>query len=157
MKIKGLNECDFVNYKKTSMYIIFPFCTLKCDKENGCNYCQNSPIMREPDIDISVESLANRYISNPLSHAIVCAGLEPFDTFDDLLELVKELRKVTEDDIVIYTGFNKDEITEECKSLSAYKNIIIKFGRYRPNQEKHFDEVLGVYLASDNQYAEKIS
>jgi len=34
-------------------------------------------------------------------------------------------------------------------------NIIVKFGRYRPNQEKHYDKILGVFLASDNQYAKE--
>ena len=38
-----------------------------------------------------------------------------------------------------------------------WENIIIKFGRYIPNQEKHYDDVLGIELASDNQYAEVIS
>ena len=33
--------------------------------------------------------------------------------------------------------------------------VIVKFGRFRPNQEKHYDEVLGVYLISDNQYAKE--
>jgi hypothetical protein len=37
-----------------------------------------------------------------------------------------------------------------------FDNIVIKFGRYRPGQQKHFDEVLGVELASDNQYAKRI-
>jgi len=37
------------------------------------------------------------------------------------------------------------------------KNIIIKYGRFIPDKEKHYDEVLGIYLASDNQYAERIS
>ena len=60
------------------------------------------------------------------------------------------------DDIVIYTGYNKDEVKEYIYWLSDFSNIIIKFGRYIPNQEKHFDEILGVYLSSDNQYAEKI-
>ena len=41
--------------------------------------------------------------------------------------------------------------------LYDYKNIIIKYGRYIPNQTPHRDEVLGVNLASDNQYAERIS
>lgn len=47
--------------------------------------------------------------------------------------------------------------TDKFHVLSEYKNIVVKFGRYIPGQEKHYDEVLGVYLASDNQYAEKIS
>ena len=38
-----------------------------------------------------------------------------------------------------------------------FKNIIIKFGRYIPNRNNKYDEILGVTLASDNQFAEKIS
>ena len=33
MKIKGLMTEDFVNYKKVSMTIIFPYCTFKCGKD----------------------------------------------------------------------------------------------------------------------------
>ena len=36
-------------------------------------------------------------------------------------------------------------------------NIIIKFGRFVPMQQPHFDPILGVNLASDNQYAKQIS
>ena len=60
------------------------------------------------------------------------------------------------DDIVIYTGYNKEELIDRIEWLSGFSNIIVKFGRYIPNQEKHFDEVLGIYLASDNQYAERL-
>jgi hypothetical protein len=43
------------------------------------------------------------------------------------------------------------------EQLKSFSNIIIKFGRFIPNQEPHYDEVLGVKLASDNQYARRIS
>ena len=36
------------------------------------------------------------------------------------------------------------------------KNIIIKFGRFIPNRPSRYDEVLGVELASDNQFAKRI-
>ena len=84
-------------------------------------------------------------------------GLEPFDSWDDLIGLVKQLRESTDDDIVIYTGYYKEEIADKVALLSKYKNIVIKYGRYIPRQEKHYDDVLGVYLASSNQYAERIS
>jgi hypothetical protein len=32
----------------------------------------------------------------------------------------------------------------------------MKYGRYIPNNKGRFDKVLGVQLASDNQYAERI-
>ena len=153
MKIKGLISEDLVNYKKPSMTIIFPYCTFKC----GEGYCQNSELAKAPIIEMNVNNLVDRYINNPITEAVVMQGLEPFDSWNDLIEFVKQLRESTDDDIVIYTGYYKEEIADKISLLSKYKNIIIKYGRYIPDQKKHYDEVLGVYLASENQYAERIS
>lgn len=153
MKIKGLISEDLVNYKKPSMTIIFPYCTFKC----GEGYCQNSELAKAPIIEMNVNNLVDRYINNPITEAIVMQGLEPFDSWNDLKSFVHELREYCNDDIVIYTGYDKNEIIEKINELSKYTNIIVKFGRYIPNQEKHFDNLLGVYLASNNQYAERIN
>jgi len=96
------------------------------------------------------------YLSNPISEAIVFQGLEPFDSFYEILGLIKKFREKCNDDIVIYTGYKKEEIQWFLTFFKNFDNIIIKFGRYIPNQKKHYDEVLGVYLASDNQYAERL-
>ena len=153
MKIKGLISEDFVNYKKPPMTIMFPYCTFKC----GTEYCQNSPLSKAKDIEIDITDIVIRYLNNPITESVVMQGLEPFDSWDDLIEFVKQLRESTDDDIVIYTGYNKEEIADKITLLSKYKNIVIKYGRYIPRQEKHYDDVLGVYLASSNQYAERIS
>ncbi len=157
MRMKGLKDEDFVNYKKPAMFIGFPSCSWKCEKECGKKVCQNGTLATSPDIIIEVDSIVNRYINNPITSSIVCGGLEPFDTWDDLHQLVTHMRASTQDDIVIYTGYDKEEIEEYINELKAFHNIIIKYGRFIPDQEKHYDEVLGVYLVSDNQYAEKIS
>ena len=153
MKIKGLISEDLVNYKKPSMTIIFPYCTFKC----GEGYCQNSELAKAPIIEMNVNNLVDRYINNPITEAVVMQGLEPFDSWNDLKSFIHELREYCNDDIVIYTGYDKNEIIEKINELSKYTNIIVKFGRYIPNQEKHFDDLLEVYLASNNQYSEKIS
>ena len=153
MKIKGLISEDFVNYKKPAMTIMFPCCNFKC----GTEYCQNSPLATTENIELDISDIVIRYLNNPITESVVMQGLEPFDSWDDLIEFVKQLRESTDDDIVIYTGYYKEEIADKIALLSKYKNIIIKYGRYIPDQEKHYDEVLGVYLISDNQYAEKIS
>ena len=154
MKIKGLISEDFVNYKKPAMTIMFPHCNgFKC----GAEYCQNSPLSKAEDIEMDISDIVIRYLNNPITESVVMQGLEPFDSWNDLIGFVKQLRESTDDDIVIYTGYYKKEITDKIALLSKYKNIVIKFGRFTPNHEKHYDEVLGVYLASSNQYAEKIS
>lgn len=153
MKIKGIIDEDFANYRKPSMYIAFPRCSFKC----GGALCQNSALAQQQDYEVSVYNLVVRYINNPITKAIVCAGLDPMDSFDDLKSLVACTRAMSQDDIVIYTGYNEEEITEQVKWLSAFPNIIIKFGRYIPNSEQVYDEVLGVMLASNNQYSRRIS
>ena len=154
MLIKGLISEDFVNYKKPAMTIMFPHCNgFKC----GAEYCQNSPLSKAEDIEIDISNIVIRYLNNPITESVVMQGLEPFDSWDDLIGLVDCLRRSTNDDIVIYTGYYKEEIADKIPLLSKYKNIIIKYGRYIPGQEKHYDKVLGIYLASSNQYAEKIS
>ncbi len=158
MKIKGLVDEDFVNYKKPSMYIAFPNCDFKCDREAGCSICQNSSLAHEPDIDIDFIEIVSRYIKNPITKAIVFGGLEPFDSIW-ILRLITEFRLYTDDEIIIYTGYTEEELQVEgmIEALQKYKNIIIKYGRFIPNQEKHYDEVLGIELASSNQYARRIS
>lgn len=159
MIIKGLIDEDFINYKKPAMIIEFPYCTFKCDKECGQSICQNSDLVNEPNIEIDYDKLLTRYINNPITKAIVMQGLEPFDSFSDVMNLILWLRVKYKclDDIVIYTGYTKEEINWFIKYIEQYENIIIKYGRYIPNQEPHLDSILGVKLSSDNQYAEKIS
>lgn len=158
MKILGIIDEDFVNYKKASMVIEFPYCSFKCDKEYGKPVCQNSALTNESIIEIDAKKIVERYLQNPITEAIVFQGLEPFDSCEDMYDLIIEIRRRTDDDIVIYTGYSYREIYHYTDKLShIFPNIIIKYGRYIPDVKPHYDPVLGVNLASDNQYAEKIS
>lgn len=157
MKIKTLLDDDLVNYKKPTMTIAFPKCTFKCEKECGKKVCQNSELAKMPNIEVSVDKLIERYMNNKISKAVCLQGLEPFDSWGDVQAFVREFRSRCDDDIVIYTGYTEEEKSGEVAWLSQFADIIVKFGRYIPNQEKHFDEVLGVELASDNQYGKVIS
>ena len=157
MIIKQLVDEDFVNYKKPSMFIAFPSCTFKCEKECGQKMCQNSTLATSPSIDIPIHSIIERYMNNPITQAVVCGGLEPMDSWEELQCFIMNFRYRSYDDVVIYTGYKEEEITDKIKWLELYEPIVIKFGRYIPNQQKHYDEVLGVELASDNQYGKRIS
>ena len=156
MRIKGINFEDFVNYKKPSMFIAFPRCSFKCDKEYGRAVCQNSALAKEKTIEISIHSVVERYRNNRITQAVVLGGLEPFDDWEQVQSFVDLFRFWSEDDIVIYTGYKEEEIQDKINWLKRYKNIIIKFGRFIPDQENHFDEILGIKLSSPNQYARKL-
>ena len=157
MLVKGIIDEDFINYRKPCMTIMMPFCTFKCDKECGKQVCQNSDLASAKKINIPIKEIINRYLNNDISEAIVFQGLEPFDSFYQVLDFIKKFRQVYNDDIVIYTGYNKEEIKWYLTFLKNSDNIIIKYGRFIPNQEQHYDETLGVNLASNNQYAERLT
>ena len=157
MKLKGLVDYDICNYKIPSMFLIFPYCSFKCDKECGRPICQNSALVHEPVIDVEIIKLMYDYMENPLVHAIVCGGLEPFDSKEELYDFIETFRLWCDDPIVIYTGYTEKELQKEIIYLSQFPNIIVKFGRFIPDSLHIFDALLGVELASDNQYAKLIS
>lgn len=154
----------FVDYKKQGILIGFPTCDGKCWKDIGMDtsICQNEALKKEA-IEISLDNLFNKieeYILSGFAKAVILAGLEPFEDTKNVLNIINFVQKISsETDIVIYTGFNKNEIEKELELIkSISKNrIIIKFGRFIPNSESVYDEVLGVTLASKNQYAEQIN
>ena len=160
MILKGLIDEDFVNYHTPSMVLFFPNCTFKCEKDCGERVCQNGTLAKSPDIETNIHQICIRYLVNTVTHAIVCGGLEPMDSFDDLYSFIKTLRYEykCEDDVVIYSGYTLDECNEQgwIKKLAVFDNIIVKFGRYIPNQDGCYDKVLGVNLASNNQYAMRL-
>lgn len=157
MKLIDINEADFVNYKCASMFLVFPKCNFKCNKECGQEVCHNKELINKVPIEIAVDDISCRYILNNITHAIVCGGLEPFDSWEDLQALIKEMRFYTVDPIIIYSGYTEEELEDKIEILKEYENIIIKFGRYIPDKEPHMDRLLGVKLASPNQYAKRIS
>lgn len=161
MQIKGLQLEDYNDFKKCSMYVAFPSCTFKCERECGVDgMCHNHSLISDTDIEISLDKLYDHFYDNPVQQAVVCAGMEPFDSFKDLYELVKYWRIEKENfcPIVIYTGYNEDEVQDKVDKLKEFAGeLIIKFGRFIPGDELHYDEVLGVNLASKNQYAKLIS
>lgn len=161
MRVKTIVDEDFVNYKKPSMFIGTVSCNGKCCIEAGIplSVCQNDGWRSCAPTKVNTRELCERYLKNPITKAIVFGGLEPFEQFGEMAWVIKVLRNSyrCNDDIVIYTGFYPDEIEDQVKCLSKFDNIIIKFGRFVPNRPHRIDEVLGVELASDNQYAIKIS
>ncbi len=171
MKVKDIIDVDTVNYKKISMFIATSKCDFKCDRECGEPVCQNSELAKAPTIEINNEEIIRRYIANPITEAIVFGGLEPFDSFDELCYFLGDFEnyykgghihiKEKRPDIVIYTGYYPEEIKTKLHWIKKNKtdkqiNIIIKFGRFIPDRPHRYDELLGIELSSDNQFAKRL-
>lgn len=158
--VKSIVDENFQDYKKASMFIAFPKCDFKCFQELGLEIlgCQNYEILKMPDIKIKIDKVFERYIKNPITEAVILGGLEPFFNFGEVYNLISYFRqKNCNDDFVIYTGYYPNEVENYVEKLKKFKNIVIKFGRFIPKSASVFDKILGVKLASKNQFAEKIS
>ena len=162
IKLKGIVVEDFINYKYPSMFLIAPSCNFKCCVENGLDttVCQNQSLVNQLTKEFDIKNIIDRYLSNDITKAVVFGGLEPLDNPSytaEVIDFIEMFRQYSDDSIIIYTGYYKNEIKTVINELKRYKNIIVKFGRYVPNHKPHYDEILGVNLASGNQYAERIS
>ena len=156
IRIKQLMDEDFVNYRKPAMFIGTAFCDGKCCKEAGLplSVCQNESMYNAPILEFSIDKLCKRYLNNDITRAIVFGGLEPFMQYQEVYSFVRALRDKynCRDDIVIYTGYYSYEIAPLVDDVLSFDNIIVKWGRYIPGKKRKYDHVLGVTLASDNQY-----
>ena len=162
MKLTGLLDEDFQNYRKTSMFLSTSMCDGKCYRELGMSpeLCQNYHLQSDSTKIMNVDDhrIIERYLANPITQAIVIGGLEPLMNQQEILNFVTMLRSSyhCEDDVVIYTGYNPEEVPNFVSEVGRYANILMKFGRYLPNRQSKFDPVLGVTLASDNQYGVRL-
>lgn len=158
--VKDIVDENFQDYKKPSMFIATIKCDFKCLRELNLSLdiCQNMKISLMPDKKILIPEIFNRYNSNPITTAVVLGGMEPMLQFEEIISLVSYFRSnKCSDDFVIYTGYYPEEIKKEVQNLKNFDNIIIKYGRFIPDSKSKFDEVLGVTLSSENQFAVKIS
>lgn len=164
MRVKEIIDEDFVNYKNPAMFIATYTCNFKCDKECGRPICQNSSLVKEPTIEMEEKEIVERYFNNKITSAIVLGGLEPLDDTQEVFNLLCEIElylecnpTAAEPIIIIYTGYNKDEIKNTAQSFSVFDlPIIFKVGRFIPDQKPHYDKLLGVELASENQFSIKL-
>ena len=162
--LKDIIMEDFLNYKKPSMFLITCRCDWKCciEQHIPITSCQNNNIINMSEKVFDYSDILNLYYSDDITKSIVIGGLEPLLQWDEVYGLIKYIRayqnenNLIEDDIVIYTGYNKEEILQYIEQLKVFNNIIIKYGRYIPGRNSKYDDILGINLISDNQYSEKI-
>jgi len=166
MLLKQILDESFGDYRETAMLLVAPSCTWKCKN------CHNHLLSELETKFFPDEEILKRFFANPLTSTIIFGGLEPLDSMVEVKDFVEKLyakvfqEKLEKPTIIIYTGYELDEIEFDLKAcglwdlLKGYRNAIIKYGRFDPVYEvkdnwallkETWNEDLGVYLASPNQ------
>jgi len=161
--IKGIIDERFGDYKDCSMMIITSHCKWKCKE------CQNKHLDMLPTKKVECNEIIERFFNNPLTSAIIFGGLEPLDTPYDVKAFMLDMLDYCDDHgisppkVIIYTGYDEYEMEGILEYsgldsvIDAYRNVIIKYGRYDPTYDEFgtkqiiYDLNLGVYLQSMNQ------
>lgn len=100
--------------------IWFQGCSLRCE---GCISVDTWATAKTL---IPIEQLMRTLSSYlPLIDGITISGGEPFDQFEALLAIVVQLRKKTKVDILVYTGYSVEDITEQLMQIKPYIDVLI--------------------------------
>lgn len=146
MRVKTVVDEDFTNYKKPAMFIGTISCGGKCCIEAGIplSVCQNDGWRSCAPITIDDNELCHRYLTNPLTKAVVFGGLEPMEQFEELLTFLDLFRDTydCEDDVVIYTGYYPEEIPDQLHTL-VFDEMSRKLKEFNKlsYKEKHGDPI----------------
>lgn len=165
MKLIDIKSDNTTDYKKTALFIAFPYCSGKCGE-----LCQNKRLMtlsKNALKDVDITTIVEFYDSLKTHNSVVMGGLEPLDSIDDVITIIYNICNVQKPtDIVIYTGYTDQEYLYnfEDKLINAYKTaknlknkqLIVKVGRFDPSiKENYLNKTLGVKLATSNQLTYK--
>lgn len=144
----------FQDYKKSALLFSTCYCDWKCCHEAGVDIdiCQNQKVSQQREVTLPFESILKK-VNQSFTDAVIFGGLEPILQADEVVQCIEYLRKHgVKKDIVVYTGYYLEEIDPETLAYLALNDCILKCGRFIPDRKPKFDAVLGITLASDNQY-----
>ncbi|QYN44345.1 radical SAM protein [Gilliamella sp. ESL0441] len=100
--------------------IWFQGCSLRCE---GCISVDTWATAKTL---IPIEQLMMKLSSYlPLIDGITISGGEPFDQFEALLAIVVQLRERTKVDILVYTGYAVEDITDQLQQIKPYIDVLI--------------------------------
>ena len=115
--------------------IYYPVTTLGYGKRIGiwtigcshhCYNCSNPELWNDnPTKDVEVERLVEYIKSIPKADGITITGGDPFDQPEELLILIKEIKKLGYEDILVYTGYTFDELLRKDE---LYNKILTSIG-----------------------------
>jgi hypothetical protein len=157
MKLLAQPKTVFNDYKKVGLYVPTSCCTFKCvteAKEKGIEFieCQNHALLGCNKINMSAKDIYNMVQEDVFVEAVILSGLDPLDSFEETIEFIDEFRKLSDMEIVIFTGYKEEEISNKMSLLSKYNGITMKVGRYDPTIPPRYDPIGEVTLATGNQY-----
>lgn len=138
LKISGIIEESIVDGWGIRFTIFSQGCEFNCP---NCHNPQTHDINGGYDMDI--KDIFNKIISTPIISGVTFSGGEPFLQAKAFSELAETIHNQTKLDIITYTGYTFEQLTEISKHNVNFQNLMLQSdfiidGRFE-NDKKTFD------------------
>lgn len=117
MRINSIIQDSIVDGKGLRLVLFMQGCSRHC---TGCH--NPSTWNKDKGFKIDEKAIVEMLVSNPLIDGITISGGEPFEQYNELLELILAVRCFTDKDIWVYTGYKYEELLE-----NPYYSEILKY------------------------------
>ena len=133
MKYSGITYPDVNNGEGCRVTLFVSGCTHRC---KGCHNPETWNFNFGNEFNDEVKTKLFEIISKPYIKGLTLSGGDPLDSYDDVLELVKDFRKYFGEtkDIWVYTGYVIDDLLSLNKEeILDYIDVLVD-GKYDEKQ-----------------------
>lgn len=146
IRYKGIEEERFQDAPFIGALILSIGCS------HNCPGCFNQYLRSRPFQTATAEDIIREVKDNPLHQGIILGGLEWTEQQNEMNDLIIEAQK-NGLEVMLYTHHTKSWMLRNIPRVFG-SGIYVKFGEYKEGEESHQSN--GVWLASNNQYIEKL-
>lgn len=125
------------------------------DCHHHCPDCFHQDRFDLPIIEEESSSIIDRVLEGSYTNGIVLGGFEWMEQYDEMINLIEEARGANLE-VILFTHYTAEEISEYYSELLNYKGVYVKCGEYDKKCLSATYTSYGVPLASTNQAIYKI-
>lgn len=129
MRYLNISNVDVNNGEGCRVSLWVSGCTHHC---KGCHNFTSWNFNQGDVFDNETKDKLYDLISKPFIKGLTLTGGDPIDSYDDVLELVKDFKKTfTDKDIWLYTGYTIEQLNENGKNeILRYIDVLVD-GEYK--------------------------
>lgn len=124
MRYCDIYACDVANYLGCRVVLFVSGCTHHC---KGCHNPITWDFKHGNEFDEETKERLVEMLSKPYIRGLTLSGGDPIDSYEDVLEFVKELKiRLPEKEICLYTGYTIEELQKSNRNeILDYIDVVI--------------------------------
>jgi len=132
MRFQNISSCDVNNGEGVRVTLWVQGCSHHCP---GCHNSKSWDFTGGREFTEEDKAYLFNELDKPYIQGITFCGGEPLDSYDDVIQLIDEIRvKLPEKDIWLYTGYTKEQLEQSDKKDVLKKIDVMVDGEFKIEQ-----------------------